>query len=332
MNKNELKIIENKFQSAIRLIQSLPNIPCQEDLLVIKGCSLIVSLVTRQKILIPSQVWINLVNWIFKSLEKNFNSVLCDVLNTLKVLFKGNSKNLLQFYDQLISPDGILINLIKNPNYKKSKSDVYDTSTPSEIVLSSVLCLESFVYSSDDVLDIEIPEDYLKVIGSTIINLIFTTQPEIIGEGNYCLQMTSALNICRFLCLVDKDWSSEYLGDILGASRSFMMRGLPDIVPVTVQKVMISQQALMEPQNALLNKGGKVAKQRKPRTSGKNKKVVEKKDDSGLRQPYSGGVHFESKFFILFFNFFLINKILQLKPQLFHPTIEQVTLIFLNLK
>lgn len=262
---------------------------------MIKGCSLIVSLVTRQKIVIPSQVWISLVNWILKSLEKNFNSVLCEVLNTLKVLFKGNSKNLQKFYDQLISPDGILINLIKNPNYKKSKNDVYDRSTPEEIILASVLCLESFVYSSEDVLEIEIPDDYFKVIGSTIINLIFTTKQEIIGEASYCLQMTSALNICRFLCLIDKDWSSEYLGEILGASRSFMMRGLPDIVSVTVQKVMISQQALMEPQNSVLNKGGKVAKQRKPRTSGKNKKVVEKKDDSGLRQPYSGGVHFESK-------------------------------------
>lgn len=255
---------------------------------------MIVSLVSRQKIVIPSQVWINLVNWILKSLEKNFSSVLCEVLNTLKVLFKGNSKNLLRFYDQLISPDGILINLIKNPNFKKTNE-----RSPSEIVLSSVLCLESFVYSSDDVLDIEIPEDYLKVIGKTIIHLIFTTKPETFGEGNYCLQMTSALNICRFLCLTDKDWSSEYLGDILGASRSLMMRGLPDIAPLAVQKVMISQQALMEPQNALLNKGGKVAKQRKPRTSGKNKKVIEKKDDSGLRQPYSG-VLFESKIFFLF--------------------------------
>lgn len=74
----------------MRLLESLKNIPVIDDTLVIKSCCLIVSLMNSQNIQLPRIILKETIIWLLKCLNHNFNIIICNVLNALQFLIKGN--------------------------------------------------------------------------------------------------------------------------------------------------------------------------------------------------------------------------------------------------
>lgn len=275
------------------MIQSLPNIPAKEETLVVKACCLLMSLIKVQKIVIPNETLSSIISWLIKSLKANVKSIGCDILKTLKMLFKGKSTVLVKFHESLISPEnGILVMILKMV-HEKDKKTSYETNSLEDLKLSAIYSLESILTFSDETeFEIEISPKWLEEIGTTVVNLIYAEKPEKYDDLNYIGLITTAFNILKIITEIEKEWAVEKLGELLGASKSFIMYGIPDTHRLPPQKVMVSQQALSEPQSvAIETRGGKIAKTRKPRSICKPKKVIDSKAKSNAnveRQPYSG--------------------------------------------
>jgi hypothetical protein len=118
-----------------------------------------------------------------------------------------------------------------------------------------------------------------------------------LGDKLFYTMITAALSCLRYCCEFDQEWSVEHLGELLGLAKSLMMVGLPDIPYNKPQKLMKAQQGIPEPRQIPTNRGGKMAKTRKPRASNKPKSNEKKKaivnDKKGheevlqLKMPYS---------------------------------------------
>lgn len=166
---------------------------------------------------------------------------------------------------------GILIILLTNPTKLHDKSLNYENCLPSEILLSTVSCLKTLLNSP-----IKIDEPELNEIIKHTHNLIFKNAAGKFSEANHCILMASALNICKQVCLRDRQICLKFIGENMGAAKAFMMFGLSDVDhSFHPQKVNISQQTV-EPVTFNANKGGKVPKARKPGTMFKGRKKANK--------------------------------------------------------
>lgn len=277
------------------MVESFVNIPTNEDTLIVKACCLTKTLISRQKIIIPVNVATVHIGWLLKCLERCFYQVICEVLATLQALLKHCGEHVGLFMDFLVSSNGVLVNLLADPDYRKvDRSRTYDISSPGEIYLASMLCLEAFLVATEGN---PVAEKYLPVIGDAIVSLTFRVRSDWLPEISFYSLMISALNSLRLVSIQQDDWLHENLGKLLGVSKAFMMYGIPGINQLVPQKIMVSQQGVPEPQHIPINKGGKVPKTRKTRTIGKGKggKVDTRKAatktgstwDENSRQPYS---------------------------------------------
>lgn len=183
-----------------------------------------------------------------------------------------------QVADYLISTNrGILMILLTNPTKLHDKSLNYENCLPSEILLSTVSCLKTLLNSP-----IKIDEPDLNEIMKQIHNLIFKNAAGKFSEANYCVLMASALNICRQICVRDRQICLKSIGENIGAAKAFMMFGLSDVdQSFQPQKINISQQTV-EPVTFNANKGGKVPKARKPGTMFKGRKKGNKSNKTSL--------------------------------------------------
>lgn len=157
--------------------------------------------------------------------------------------------------------------LLTNPTKLQDKSLNYENCLPSEILLATVSCLKTLLASP-----ISIAEPELNEIMEQIHKLIFKNAAGKFSEANYCILMAFALNICRQICVRDRQICSKFIGENIGAAKAFMMFGLSDVDnSFHPQKINISQQTV-EPVTFNANKGGKVPKARKPGTMFKGRK------------------------------------------------------------
>lgn len=97
------------------------------------------------------------------------------------------------------------------------------------------------------------------------------------NSGQKITFITSTLNILHRIASENHEWAEENLGKLLGAAKAYIHYGLPDIIQIRPQKVVISQQSLLEPVVIPINKGGKVPKTRKLKTINKNKRADKNK-------------------------------------------------------
>lgn len=165
--------------------------------------------------------------------------------------------------------------LLTNPAKLQDKSLNYENCLPSEILLSTVSCLKTLLNSP-----VKINERELNEIMTEVHNLIYKNGAGKFSEANHCVLMASALNICRQICVRDRDICLKFIGENMGAAKAFMMFGLSDVDhSVHPQRVNISQQTV-EPVTFQANKGGKVPKARKPGTMFKGKKKGNKTNKS----------------------------------------------------
>uniref|UniRef100_A0A182RSQ4 HEAT repeat-containing protein 6 n=1 Tax=Anopheles funestus TaxID=62324 RepID=A0A182RSQ4_ANOFN len=276
-------------RSPVRLIESFVNIPVHEDTLVVKACFLIKSLVGRQKILLPESTTLALIAWLRKCLERRFYQVACDVLGTLQLLFCRCS-DITQLLDFFISNNGILVNVLADPDYRKVEprtvsSALLDQCSSSELYLAAVLCLESILVCCEP-LAVEILEPYLAIVGNALLDLIFKVRPESFTELAYYSLATSTVNCLRIIATLEdpNEWTNSQLGRLIGAAKSFIMYGIPDVGKLVPQRVPVSQQGIPEPQHIPISKGGKTAKTRKTRTHPKSRKGTPRNNGGGNRE------------------------------------------------
>lgn len=157
--------------------------------------------------------------------------------------------------------------LLTNPTKLHDKSLNYENCLPSEILLSTVSCLKTLLNAPIKVNEVDLGE-----IMKQVHNLIFKNVAAKFSEANYCILMASALNICRQICVRDRQICLKFVGENLGAAKAFMMFGLSDVdQSFHPQRVNVSQQTV-EPVAFSANKGGKVFKARKPGTMFKGRK------------------------------------------------------------
>lgn len=173
---------------------------------------------------------------------------------------------------------GILMILLTNPTTLHDKSLRYENCLPSEILLSTVSCLKTLLNSP-----IKINESELNEIMKQMHNLIFKNSAAKFSEANYCILMASALNVCRQICIRDRQICLKFIGENIGAAKAFMMFGLSDVDRSHPQKVNISQQTV-EPATFNANKGGKVPKARKPGTMFKGRKKGTKSNNTSIME------------------------------------------------
>uniref|UniRef100_A0A182WJ62 HEAT repeat-containing protein 6 n=1 Tax=Anopheles minimus TaxID=112268 RepID=A0A182WJ62_9DIPT len=276
-------------RSPVRLVESFVNIPVHEDTLVVKACFLIKSLVGRQKIVLPEPVALGLIVWLRKCLERRFYQVACDVLGTLQLLFCRCS-DITQLLDFFISNNGVLVNVLADPDFRRVEprtvsTALLDQCSSSELYVAAVLCLESILLCCEP-LGVEVLEPYLTIVGNAVLDLIFKTRAESFTELAYYSLATASVNCLRIIVTLEEpnEWTTGQLGRLIGAAKSFMMYGIPDVGKIVPQRVPVSQQGIPEPQHIPISKGGKTAKTRKTRTHQKNKKASSRNSGAGSRE------------------------------------------------
>ncbi|KAG4067443.1 hypothetical protein HA402_009680 [Bradysia odoriphaga] len=250
------------------LILAMTTIPPEEDMLIVKSSFILTSMGKKQKIkLSETDVKVTL-EWLLNAIQKNLCVGLCDILRAIEVILKSIESDSPQIADDLVATNrGILMILLTNPAKLQDKSLNYENCLPSEILLSTVSCLKTLLNSP-----LKINEPELNAIMTEVHKLIYKNGAGKFSESNYCVLMASALNICRQICVRDRDICLEFIGENIGAAKAFMMFGLSDVDhSVHPQKVNISQQTV-EPVTFNANKGGKVPKARKPGTMFKGRK------------------------------------------------------------
>nr|XP_019538414.2 HEAT repeat-containing protein 6 [Aedes albopictus] len=302
---NELNGLDYKNQqisdvrAPIRLVESFVNIPTSEDTLIVKACYLTKTLVSRQKITLPPNVAAVQISWLLKCLERCFYQVICEVLGTLQILMKHCREHVGMFAEFLVGSGGVLVNLLADPDYRRvERGRTYDQSSPGEIYLATVLCLEAFLVSAEGN---DAMEKYLPGIGDSIVSLAFRVKSDWLSDASFYGLMISALNCLRLVSIQQEDWLRDHLGQLLGISKAYMMFGIPGVNQPPAQKIPVSQQGVPEPQHIPFNKGGKVPKTRKTRTIAKGRgagksdakkgtaagKTTGSSWDENSRQPYS---------------------------------------------
>ncbi|XP_055837462.1 HEAT repeat-containing protein 6 isoform X2 [Episyrphus balteatus] len=142
-----------------------------------------------------------------------------------------------------------------------------------EIIISIVLCIESLLSPAELVEMDNQTEDLLSMIGSKILAILYSDKIKFNRSAHHMNFMTTSLNVLHVIACENRDWCDANIGELLGLSKAFMHHGIPGIPQVQAQKVHISQQSIVDQGTMEANnRGGKVAKTRKPRTVNKNRK------------------------------------------------------------
>ncbi|XP_050093715.1 HEAT repeat-containing protein 6 [Anopheles aquasalis] len=307
LNYGAIRICD--VRAVVRLLESLVNIPPAEDSLVVKACFLLKTLVQRQRVALPETLANSLIDWLRKCLERCFYQVAYEVLGTMQIILR-QAGNVSQFYDFLISRNGVLVNLLIDPDYRRSsdskqpseqEQQQVDQCSRSELYLASMLCIESVLRRIEKPCD-ESTQPYLSVVGDAVLNLMFTATAEAFTEQAFYRLIKSAFACLSMIVTLDEigEWKIAQLGRLIGVAKAYMMYGIPGVTKHTPQRIPVSQQGIPEPQQMPISKGGKIARTRKTRTHPKNKKggpssvgVIRDKQQTPLdaasanRQPYS---------------------------------------------
>lgn len=186
----------------------------------------------------------------------------CEALCTIQVLIRANSDRL----SELTSSQSIkllirLVRMLNNAKELQHNSPQYDSCSTKDIQLAAANCLET---CCSRFATIE-PFTLGNILTSTL-ELLFVMQPDEYDAHIFCHLSTALLTICKHVVLSNRGLATRHVGDLLGAARSFMMYGLPNVAWTRPVRVIVSQQAVAEPADKQRpNQGGKVAKTRKIR-------------------------------------------------------------------
>ena len=193
-----------------------------------------------------------------------------------------------QHASKLLSRNGILLKFVNKSQSENQLKSLAVDSTPQELYKSSLACTEvMLMHLSDQENETEaINEEDLKDVGKLIISFVFTLKQDEFPESDFINIVTSCHSCLKFIAQADIEFSSEYIGELLGISKSFMLYSIPDINQQAPSKIVSSQQAIMEPVALRPNKRGNAMapKARKPRKPNKKKtETTGKQQEDSLR-------------------------------------------------
>lgn len=220
---------------------------------------------------ISSKHFADSLTFLIEFIKKHKFVGICDALRLMQTLIRNQDKNetvsIADASPELHESIKLLIGLIDDPNgMKKTMSCHYDGYSTMEIVSSATFCLETILSHFDKLPLIALCDDVIASITTILIRLIYSIRLDELTVENYCVLMRSALSSCRYIGFANKIWCTEQIGDILGVCVSNMLFGLPDHQYQTPSRVQSSQQEIQDNRHsAVVKKGGKTVKGRKPR-------------------------------------------------------------------
>lgn len=243
-----------------------------------------------------------IVSYLTRFIETNRYVGICDALKLLQLLAKSQESNEALISSkstaQLLAPNSILLELIKNPEcLQKSASCHYEGYSAIEIRLSALLCVEALLSRFDDPTETLKSTDFLPPLTKALVSLLYSVQEDDLGHSNYSSVMRSILTSCRYIGFTNRSWCLEYIGDILGACVATMLFGLPGFESIVPEPIHSSQQALKSNENdnnipAATKKGGKLFKSRKPRQTPQHKSPKNiKNSDTNKEETSASFVH-----------------------------------------
>lgn len=230
-----------------------------------------------------------MLQWLLRCLNSDIPDVAGDVLKTMHALLKYHPQHLLevcfclltnktsvppqnhpQFRESLLAPNGPLMKRLTFDESEKKRKN-YDGSSQEEIAEAAMRCVEALIPPLDEDLS-DHHVELLDAVGVEIIRLFYSQKKNFADSTNPYVFITSGLVALQKIAAGDRDWLERNIGEILGIGKSYMLYGLPGVEQSMPQKVIVSQQSVLEPATSQTNKGGKVPKTRKPRNVGKNRK------------------------------------------------------------
>ncbi|KAK5641733.1 hypothetical protein RI129_010280 [Pyrocoelia pectoralis] len=253
-------LVTNKTKAVLLIHQCCTIIPHDELHLVHKCCRLITNLVIHQHVEIEGQTLSLVTHWCLLGI-KHAPSTNTEILTVLKALLTCNDKN-----SQYLLP---LIICNNSPVLAVANGSCLETA------LVGVQCLE--MCTVGDNLKILNVKSELE-LASTVFLRYLMQEPNV-DNLLYNKVLISSLRGLQNVITLHPEFLKKELGLILGVTKSFMVYNIKGIHFQVPQKIVpsilnIPGTPLSVPKE---KKGGKIAKQRKPRMS--NKKEIKKRVD-----------------------------------------------------
>ncbi|XP_070497280.1 HEAT repeat-containing protein 6 [Chironomus tepperi] len=289
---NDLNSLDYKYQQIsnsnviVQFIDSLPKIPTTSELNIItKSCNLVKQLINKQKINLPVAVSNKVINWIIQILCFSSNSIICEALDVLTILFKKNSKAAQSNIDLMVSNDGILLRLLKSTtNLQKILVQDY---TPQEVYKTTLGCIESILMHLEGDDEYDVDPSYLDTIGKALIKFLYTFKQNEIQDGDFMSIVTMAINSLKFITHSNVDFATNYVGELIGICKAFMLYGINNVAFQQPVKIISSQQAVMEPISINNNKRGTGSNHKNKKQSKSGKKRPENSKTSENKRSYA---------------------------------------------
>lgn len=253
------------LQLTHRLFSSLTNIPRTEDTLTVKACGLIVAIVGKQTQTLHIGVLSRCLDWLLAFIQANGSCGCCDAIRTIQVLIRANCETLPELTPRRIQTIlSLLLTMLTNPRKMQRTAQKYDSCSSNEMRLAAAHCLETCCARLPT-----IDAENLTSILNGVLEVLYSQRPDDHEAHAYCMLSATLLNICKHVALADQKLAAQNVGDLLGAARSFIMYGLPDVAWTPPSRVQVSQQAVAAdpPAEPRVNPGGKIAKTRKIRAN-----------------------------------------------------------------
>ncbi|XP_055378340.1 HEAT repeat-containing protein 6 isoform X2 [Condylostylus longicornis] len=196
-----------------------------------------------------------------------------------------------------------LLNSVDILKFNKSK---HVNRFDEEILANVLACADSLlVFIADENINItDIDIEIITHLGCKVISIMYSNKIEIKDSSQCMSYLSSAINILQKIALEVPEWCEVNIGSLLGISKAFLQYGLIETSNIRLQKVLPSQQAVIEPQSIALGfKGGKILKTRKPRNIVKNKKQdtkAKEKKPKNLEEVYKNVTSENTEDFMLF--------------------------------
>lgn len=128
------------------------------------------------------------ITWLLECCEKKLYAIICDILETFKILITGIADKSKLPLDYLIGNQGLFIQLINKSNGKATLKNIEEYRNE-DIIVSIILCLNTLIEDSNS----NIPVDYLNNVGEALLPLMFTVTANDYGEAEFCSMMSNCL-------------------------------------------------------------------------------------------------------------------------------------------
>ncbi|XP_044253365.1 HEAT repeat-containing protein 6 [Tribolium madens] len=265
-------IVTSPTKAVLLVNQCCSLIPPEDEELVLKCCQLITNLITRQKVVIDGRTLTVAVVWCLQALKDQ--DWIADLLVALDALLRANTGH--ELITEIVK-NNTLISLANNQQKP-------------ELAFFALQCLEACTIPPEDTkiltedefkYEFQISfEIFLKHTVTNNFNL-----DKLISKKIYIVCLRGLQNIIR----IKPNLLSDNLGIILGVVKSYMLLGIAGIEFVKPQKLLPSPLSIPESStNEARGKGGKMTKQRKPKTQPtimKTRKSEKWEDDTGGYTP-----------------------------------------------